>query len=535
MMAMSFTKARLLKIIPYLLLIVAVFAAYSNIYDFAFLYDDEFLIQKNRFLSSFSYLTQIFSSSSTGGAGYKDSFYRPMQILAYLFIEQIFGKTNWAFHLLNLGLHTCNVLFVYKLSKKLSLKTLSAFFVALLWALHPLHVEAITYMSATADTLYTFFILASLLIMTPQFKPRQMFFGFLFFALGLMSKESAIIFPGLLVSVIFLSSKGDSNIERWRWKTYVKTLPFWLTSCFYFALRQTVLNFNQDFNMYKQATVYTEHIFYRLLTFFATLPSYLELFFWPHDLHIDRDFEIYTSFSLLPLLGLFICLAGLFSLTQAFRYRRDGRFLFSAWVTLWFGAAYFPQSGVLIPVNSLFLEHWMYLPSIAIFIGLGHAIEPWLESPRRLLKLGTAAALGTSAIALGVCTYKQNELWSDSITLYSTILNYNPVHKPIRVLHNLAMAYSDRGDYLKALEEYKVLLNATPVYPATYHNVARIYASLKQYDLAEKYYLEALKASPDFFPSYEDLMSLYAYLGQTAKAQDLKQKYQDSNRSSTGH
>ncbi len=131
-----------------LLLPLLVLFSYANVYGNAFLFDDEFLILRNHFLDAFANLEAIFTSSSTAGAGFSDSFFRPMQQLAYLIVVQAFGREPWAFHALNVGLHVANSLLLYRLARRLGLSPAAAVAGAALWAAHPLHVEAITYMSA---------------------------------------------------------------------------------------------------------------------------------------------------------------------------------------------------------------------------------------------------------------------------------------------------------------------------------------------------------------------------------------------------
>src|SRR5690242_11580071 len=91
--------------LPLLTLLLAVLAAYANVYGNGFLLDDEFLLQKNRFVADAEYFWRIFASSSTMGAGGTDSFYRPMQTLAYFVVVQLFGLSIPALHFLNVSLH----------------------------------------------------------------------------------------------------------------------------------------------------------------------------------------------------------------------------------------------------------------------------------------------------------------------------------------------------------------------------------------------------------------------------------------------
>lgn len=501
-------------------LIGAVFLASSNVFDFAYLYDDEFLLQKNKFLNSFDHLFAIFRSASTGGAGYSDSFYRPIQIVFYLITEQIFGHETWAFHLLNLTLHSANAILVFVMGSRLRLPTLYAAGAALLWALHPIHTEAVTYMSATADPLHTMFILTGLLVVFPKFGVWRTLAGMLLFAAALCSKEAAVVFPALLVTLIFLEKS-----DRWNWRSYLVTVPFWIEVGGYLILRKTVLNFQNDFSMYKVENIYTQNMLYRVYTFWATLPNYLELLIWPHDLHMDRAFSVYVEFFTGEvLLGFGICVTAVFALYQVFRNRGLPMSLWGGWAALWFMAAYTPSSGILIPVNSLFLEHWMYLPSIGLFIGSAAGIEYFLRKKKVAAKKAAMVVCLFAAIALGVATHEQNWVWKSPISFYTNILNHNP--KVDRVRHNLAMTYSDLGELDKALEQYEIVMKQTNQFPQTFHNVGRIYLLKGDLARAEDFEQKAIALDPKFFPAFGSLFEIYQKMGNEIKAQEAYEKYQ---------
>ncbi|MEK7355838.1 MAG: hypothetical protein AAB250_05285, partial [Bdellovibrionota bacterium] len=261
---------------PFALLIAAVFAAYGNVWSFAFLYDDEFLIQKNSFLISFDTFSEIFRRSSTGGAGFTDSFYRPLQVVSYLLVQQLLGSEPRSFHLLNVGLHALNSLLIFTFAQRLGLSRVAALASALLWAAHPIHTEAITYMSGTADPLSTLCILSCLCVLGLGLDPKHVSVAVVLFGLALISKEAAIVTPGLVMTFAFVTSQ-----DRWKWRTYLLSIPFWLVAFGYLGLRATILNFDSDFTMYKFENEYANDVGLRIYTFLSTIPDYLTLLVWP--------------------------------------------------------------------------------------------------------------------------------------------------------------------------------------------------------------------------------------------------------------
>ncbi|MES2964747.1 MAG: tetratricopeptide repeat protein, partial [Bdellovibrionota bacterium] len=190
------------------------------------------------------------------------------------------------------------------------------------------------------------------------------------------------------------------------------------------------------------------------------------------------------------------------------------------WVALWFLAAYGPSSGILIPVNAIFLEHWMYLPSLSLFIGLGVAMQRYGSGPRRTKAIIAASVL--AALALGYRTYEQNWVWQSPISLFSHILKYNPAAG--RVRHNLAMALDESGRTEEAIKEYEFIIAHGGNFPQTYHNLGQIHFRAGRFDVAEKNELKAIELAPNFHPPYVGMAKIHQARGDSKKAQEYYEK-----------
>ena len=477
------------------MLTVAVFVVYANVYGNEFLYDDEFLIQKNSFLREWSGIYKSFLMSSTGGSGGVDSFYRPLQGFFYTLIFQIFGESTLGFHLLNVSLHAANAGLLFYLGQSLGFSRWGSGLAALLWSVHPVHTEAITYMSGTADPLYTFFSLIGLILLARSFKGRDVALALMAYVLALLSKESAIVFPALAVACRF-----QTSLQRWNWRSYIFSWPLWLLAIFYLVARKTVLNFDNTFHFYKTANIYTENVFYRFLTFLATLPSYGQLLLYPSGLHIDRNFPVFIRIFDGPVmagLGLVLLAVGIL-----WRERRQAKPLWS-FAVMWFTAAHVPNSGVALPVNALILEHWLYLPTVGLFLCLGEALH---SLPLRLKTISVWAA-GMVVLLWGAVTWMQNEVWANPIQFYSRILAFEP--RVARVQNNLAMAYSDLGQDDLALQHYNAAIRLSDVYSETHHNMALLLLRRREDAAAIEHLQRALAINPDFFRSASVLAQIY--------------------------
>jgi len=280
------------KTLFFLFLIVLLgIISYSNIYSHEFLWDDEFLIQKNQFIRSFDNFSKIFSTCSGAGAGRLDNFYRPMQLVVYTIIYSLVGLKPWLFLFTNVLLHILNGVFIFFLIKKIFKNNFLGFLTSLFWIIHPVHTEAVTYMSGMADPLSVFFGLGSFLVYL-NFKEKKQVYNLVFslflFLLALLSKETIIILLGLFFLYELFFSK-----EKKRVSNYATLIWFFIFALGYFALRISVLNFGGTLNLYENTNIYTKNLSIRIFTFLASLPSYYSFLFYPINLRMERQFLWY--------------------------------------------------------------------------------------------------------------------------------------------------------------------------------------------------------------------------------------------------
>ncbi len=496
---------KLKKFLPYFILTTAIMASYWNCLHNEFVWDDEFLIEKNSYLRSFEHLPKMLTSNSTAGFGGVDNFYRPTQNIYYLFIFQAFGYNKVAFHLGNLLLHLLNALLLLTVLTRILDSRAWAFSSSLLWAIHPTHVEAIGYISGTADPMgLLFFLMGLWMLPFKDFRKnsKALFLAWIFFTLSLLSKEAMIVAPALLVLV--LAYKNPTT--RWSLKTYIPTLPFWLVAVVYMGLRKTVLNFNETYSFYKSTNIYTENMIYRVYTYLATLPDYLEILFWPVDLHMERKFPVHTEFTSAPVLAGFAIVALSLGPCLWFYFKRKTAWPLFSW--LWFFAAFVPMMGILVPVNSFILEHWLYLPSIGFFIVVGFWLKlDWQSLPKKL----RSTVLVLICLFLMAFTHIRNRDWATPITFYGNILEHS--QGSARVHNNLAMAYSEKKEFNKAIPHYLKAIELADTYPQTHYNLARAYIQTNQLQKAKTHLKRSLEIKPDFSYSKRLLIELETFLG----------------------
>lgn len=502
---------QLAKAAPYFAFALAVFAAYGNVYDNVFVVDDKVLILQNAFLRDWHSIPALLTTTITAGAGIAGGFYRPLQMLIYFLLYQVVGASSFAFHLLDIALHVANACLLYRLGDKLGFNKRAAFFAVLLWALHPVQVEAVAYMSGTADPLYVLFSLIALLILLPDFSVRKNLLALPFFFLALLSKEDALVLPLLAMSCLFLIRR-----RCWEPMTYKRTGLLWIAAILYALAHRYLLSFG-GYQFYPDNLPYTSSILVRIYTCLATLPTYLGLLVWPTHLHYYRNiFPVLDPWNAPVLGGLAIVIL---AATQiALGRTRAARVL--SWSFVWCAAAHILHTGIFVPLNSMLLEHWLYLPSAGLFLGIGETLTlfPW-KHPHRIG--GTLIALGL-ALMLGMLTYQQNAIWHDEEGFYLNIFaNGEP---SLEAHNNFGSYYSESGNYEKAIEQFSMViglshdLNA----PAEY-NLAVDELLLNNDNPAEvpdaiAHMKRALELDPDFYIAADKLAILYGRLGDKANA-----------------
>lgn len=470
---------------------IVALVCYANNYSNSYIWDDEFLIQKNTFIHSFTNFTDVIKGSSTSGAGGNDNFYRPMQTILYTFIYNTLGDSPWGFHLANNFLHACNAMLLFFMLILISSSQFFSLICSLLWVSHPAHVEAVTYISGTADPLSTFFVLLSLIC----FLKKWNLISILAFIFALLSKESSIVMLAIPYLIIFLKN------QNLKFSNFKLPLSMTFVAALYLGLRATVLNFVNSFNFYNSSNIYTENISYRIYTFFAATTEYIKTLFLPLNLHMERKLEVYTDFfHTNVILGFLILFLFLLLIIYGFYKKNTALALGPSWYLIFF----IPMSGIIIPVNSFFLEHWLYLTSIGFFI-----LVCTIITHNKITKKFSGTLVFLAILTNSYLTLARNTVWHDPITFYSDILKYN---ETARVHNNIAMAYSDLKQHQMAIDHYKKAIAISDEYFQTHYNLARQYIETEKFDLAIIHLNKSLEKNPNFLQATNLKIQLENYL-----------------------
>ena len=477
------------------LIIFLGFAVYANSLKSGFIWDDAALVRDNTLIKDWSKAGHLFGENIGSGALTEFSSYRPLQMLTYSVDYSVWKLNVFGYHLTNIILHILAALLVYWLVSLLFSTPLLSFLTSMLFVVHPVHTEAVSYISGRSDSLCAVFMLLCLVYYIKAISLEGSIFSLLIpltYILALLSKEYALITPVLLLVYNYTFKK----------KSPVK---YFLTiigiTVIYVLLRVSVLQIGPA---YADAGTFIQ----RMPGFLVSLAEYSRILLFPFGLHMEYGWKFFSFMDPKAVLGALILL----SLFVYWFRKRSGPpiVLFS---TLWFIAALLPVSN-LYPVNAYMAEHWLYLPSIGFFIILSGC----LLAISRINKLKAPAVVLMAALVLvyAFLTIKQNSYWSDKILFYNRTLQY--ASDSPRIYNNLCKAYNDSGRSREAIPACKKAIEIKPDYAQAYQNLGNAYQGSGDNAQALKAYQEALRLNPKDAFIYNSLAVLYSKTGRIQEA-----------------
>ena len=445
------------------LVVLAAVLPYLNAFGHAFVRDDEVIIRDNAGLRSLGGLREALLSNYWGEAA-ADAQWRPLALLSWALNYAAGGLATAGYTAVDLAIHAGVCLALLHLALSLGAPRLVAAAAALLFAVHPVHTEAVTGFVGRADTLATLFVLLTLVwhrraaagsVAAGSLASRSL--AALFLALALLTKESAVAALALIPALDWLvpapgpdgRPAGVRARLRRDYALYAAVAVAWL------GARYAVLGtLSRDpdtilpaFNplVPERPTPLGElrgaGPAERLLTPFALVAEAARLLVWPAHLSMDYSFEQ------LPLAGSLFdgrVLAGLLVvalvLAAVLRGRRRAPALaFAAAFAL---LAWLPTANLLFPIGTLFAERLLYLPSAGALLALALLLGRLAErSGWRAPVIGlTAVAL----LALGARTWARNPAWRDSGAVTAAMVADAPAS---------FLSHSARGSHLLVLSQ----------------------------------------------------------------------------------
>jgi hypothetical protein len=379
-----------------LLLVAAIAVAYRASFDGDFVSDDRPAILNNPLLRSLDLanVRAIFSS-------FDDANYIPLKVLSLAVDQRVWGPAPFGYHLGNLLLHIVCALLVWRILAFCGLSPGAAVLVALLWALHPIQVESVAFMSERKNVLsgacfFGAFLAYLHFSASGRWRTYAAVLGL--FVLALLSKMNTVVLPALCLAYDLLLAR------RFGRRSLLASLPL-------FAAGAVVVWYNLAGNPMHGTNFHGGSPLVTWLTSTTVLFRYVASVAWPAHLR---------SFYYIPLHGspldppVALSIAGLAALAGvigwlAWRRRPEAFWLF------WFVVTLAPMLNI-VPFPTLMQDRYMYLPLVGVLAAPAFMLDAALRAPaaRRF----AAAAAAVAALGAALLTHRQVAAWHDELSLW---------------------------------------------------------------------------------------------------------------------
>jgi tetratricopeptide (TPR) repeat protein len=463
-------------------------------------WDDEFYVVNNQLLRGPDW-KGIFSQQVLGN-------YHPLTILSYAFNFAISGLDPFSYLLVNYLFHIVNTLLVFYFIWNISGKNkIIAAFVALIFGIHPMHVESVAWVAERKDVLYTFFFLLSLIqywIFLTKAKKKNLALCFLFFVLSLLSKPAAIVLP----MVLFLLDYWYGQSLK---KNIVFKIPFFVLSIIFGIITVSI----QSSSAMAGLSIFsiTDRLFFACYV----LMIYFVRFFVPYPLSAFHPFPI-SNFAGWP-----IYLSPIFvvALLVALWFLRKNKIVV-------FGILFYVINLLLVlQIISIGLtivsERYTYVP----YIGLAFMFT-MLVSRIKFIPQKVSLAIGAVfIIAFGIITFERTKVWKNSGTLWTDALKTYPRAPYARTnranyLSKLALRPDQKpfadSIYKVAFEDCAVALSVRPNHAPAFEYRGLMYLDRQQFKEALADANELIRLKPNYRIAYDVRATCYYKMNEPAKA-----------------
>jgi hypothetical protein len=457
-----------------------------------------------------------------------------------MFDYQLYGLNAGGYHLTNLVLHILSTLLLFWLFNRMTKEIWKSAFVAAFFALHPLHVESVAWVSERKDVLSAFFWMLTLCLYvyyTQKPAVRRYLLVVFAFVLALMSKPMVITLPVIMIlldywplrrlqsqgiatdltDVMPISTSKGKNKKKSKKEALKKNIfpsndrklpetkiagiiPSWqLWEKIPFFILSAVLSIITFCAPNKQETFLKGFpLGSRLVNAPVSFVSYIEKTFWPHNLAVFYPFpEQITLWKVLIAIILIIII----NAVVIIKVRRLP-YLFVGW--LWYAITILPVIGIIqisLKAPYAMADRYHYLPSIGIacMMAWGFPLLIKCEDMRKKILIPVGVVF---IVILSFLTWQQCGYWKNSIGLWNHTLQ---VTKNNYLAHNnLGIAFSKEGKIEEAIYHYNEVIRINPDYPLAYYNRGNAYYNLDQYHLAIEDYNEAIRLNPDYTKAYNN-------------------------------
>ncbi len=499
-------------------LAISVIAAFATAIQYPFVNLDDFdYVVENKYVASGIHLKNIqWAFTSFHAANW-----HPVTWISHMIDCQIYGLKPWGHHLSNILLHSINTVLLFSLLNRLTGELWKSVFVAILFAIHPLRVESVVWISERKDVLSTGFLLSALYCYVSFAQSRELkhyFLALAAFALGLMSKPMLVTLPFLLLLLDYWPLRRIANQQASEVATSVRQPPVQTISITRILIEKIpfgVLSIVSSIITVKaqssSAVISLAELplSSRAANAIVSYTSYIGKMLWPVNLSVYYPFP--SSIPTWKVAGSIILLTAISAL--ALKYTRRYPYLAVGW--FWYLVTLIPVIGLVQVGAQSIADRYTYIPCIGLFIAItwgGFEFKEARPTLRPVLTVTSSVLL----LTLGIVAYRQVGYWSDSESLYRHALH---VTKDNWFAHaNLGVALDEQGRFNEALPHFITTVQLNPQYSHSHYSLGISLRRLGRLDEAIKHYQTAVHLEPSFASARNNLANALLARGNTDEA-----------------
>jgi hypothetical protein len=476
------------------------FAVYVPTLRYQFVHDDRGQIVENPAVHTWHAVPTYFTAQVWAAVKPEDlgNYYRPLFLLWLRINDVVFGNHAWGWHLTTILAHVLTTLLVYLLAWRLGVGRDVALLAALIFGLHPAHIEAVAWISGVTEPLLGILLIASFLAYVQSRGEgarvvKWKVISLALFALAMLEKETALILPGLLLVYewVFGVEWGRRlevrRILSWCREALGRIWPYFFLIVLYVPARIYAL---KGFNHVVTPLSTAQLVF----TWPALIGFWIRHLIWPAGLSTFYNFPAVLQPTVRNFVvpAIFVVLMGL-ALFACIRKSRPAAFF-----TVWLVLPLIPLLNIRVFIaNDFAHDRYLYLPSVGLAVLVAMLLKNVCTGPPRWLGI-PASFLGAGlclAVVMSYGTITESSYFQDNLTFYSYNLMMAPNNPDAE--SNYATVLAEDGRYGPALEKFLDVVGHYPNYWTPTYNLGLTYYKTGNMPEAEKYFLEAIRINPN--------------------------------------
>ena len=489
------------EVVVALLLIFVTVIAFSEVRNHGFVdYDDGLYVYENQLVQQGLTWNSVVGAFARLHLG----FWFPLTWLSFMFDYEVYGLSPGGYHVTNVLLHVANTLLLFFILRRMTGAVWRSAFAAALFALHPLRVESVVWVTERKDMLSTFFWMLTLVsyfryVMAP--KTGKYLLVILCFASALMAKPMVVTLPFVLLLLDYWPLERFAFRKERRLETdevrlqaferptvlrlFLEKVPLILLSIAFSMV--TLVGQRRDGSL---VSLESFPIGTRLANALVSYVSYVRKMIWPHDLAVYYPHPGH-GIAMWQVVGAALFLGGMSVFVT--RAGRRHPYLVVGW--LWYLGTLVPVIGLAQSGFQAMADRFTYIPLVGLFIAIAWGANA-LVARWKVHRVVPGALAGLWLPALMLCTFSQVRHWKESATLFQHTLSVTANNYYIH--RNMGLVLTGQGRLDEAISHFREAVRIKPDFAEVHSNIGVVLVRQGRIEEAIRHYRKALEIKPDF-------------------------------------